>query len=63
MSPSISSSVVPRARRRWIECERIATASETLSVSTTRTFLPPISEAATSALWIVPLSFEETWSE
>ena len=32
-------------------------------VSTTRTLSPPISCAASSALWNVPESFAETWSE
>ena len=59
----ISSSVVPRASRRWIAWESIAMASEAVIVSTTRTLSPPISCAASSALWNVPETFDETWSE
>ena len=62
-SAAISSSVVPRASRRWIACESIAIASDAVIVSTTRTLSPPISCAASSALWNVPETFAETWSE
>ena len=63
MSASISSSVVPRASRRWIAWESIAIASDAVSESTTRILSPPISCAASSALWNVPETFDETCSE
>ena len=62
MSAEISSSVVPRASLRWIACESIAIASDAVFVSTTRT-LSPLSCAASSALWNVPDTFEDTCSE
>ena len=36
---------------------------DAVMVSTTRTLSPPISCAASSALWNVPETFDETWSE
>ena len=54
---------MPRASLRWIAWDSIAIASDAVMVSTTRTLSPPISWAASSALWNVPETFDETWSE
>ena len=60
---SISSSVVPRSRRRWISRASIAIATDTDSVSTSLTRSGAASPAASDALAKVPESFDEMWSE
>ena len=62
ISASISSSVVPRASRRWIASARSPTASDAVSVSTTRIRSPPTSPAAVTADWYVPESFADSCS-
>jgi hypothetical protein len=61
-SSSTSSSVVPRASRRWIANPSIAIAAEAVPESIART-LSPNASAATRALWIVPESVSGMWSE
>ena len=64
-SRSISSSVVPRSRRRWIASASIEQASEAVSESTSRMRSAPVccasSDAASDADWKVPDSFEVSW--
>ena len=62
-SSSISSSVVPASSRRSIASASNATASEAVSVSTSRTRSPSSCSAARRADSYVPESFDVRWSD